>query len=360
MSPRTVLIAAGGTGGHVYPALAVASFLIQQGMHVHWLGTRQGLEFRVVRENNIDLHTIRVVGLRGHGLLRLLAAPVLLLRAWCESLLLLRKLQPQVVLGMGGFVSGPVGIAAWCLRIPFCLHEQNAIAGMTNRLLRPFANTIMQAFPNTFPASNKVHTTGNPVRTEIVAAPTPAERMPQEKSEINVLILGGSLGALTLNQVVPQALALLSPEISLRITHQTGVKHLHTTRESYAQLRLAAEVNDYIENMARAYALADIVICRAGAMTIAELTAVGVGSVLIPFPYAVDDHQAANAKFLTDTGCAVMIRESELTADRLVTVLRELCSNYARLRTMAATCRQLARPEATETVARHCLEVACA
>ncbi len=358
MSPETVMIMAGGTGGHVYPALAVARFLKAQGQTVRWLGTQTGLESRVVPENGFNLNTVNIVGLRGHGLLRLCLSPLLVIRAVIESIRILRRERPSVVLGMGGFVSGPGGLAAWLCRIPLCIHEQNAIAGLTNRLLKPFARVVLQAFPGAFVPGPRVVTSGNPVREEILAVAAPEQRMHMDKPRINLLIIGGSLGALKLNQVVPAALAVLSRDLAFEVRHQTGTRHLDLTRERYADCGVKAEVIDYIEDMAAVYAWADLVVCRAGAMTIAELAAVGVGSILVPFPFAVDDHQTANARYLADAGCAVLLPETELTAERLATALRELCASRERLLSMARTCRGLARPGATAEVARYCLEVA--
>ena len=352
------MIIAGGTGGHVYPALAVARYLLGQGARVDWLGTEHGLEHRVVTEHGIPLHIVRVSGVRGHGLVRLCQAPFMILRALFESVRILRRESPAVVLGMGGFVSGPGGIAAWLLRIPLCIHEQNAIPGLTNRLLRPFARVVMQAFPGTF--GTGVPTPGNPVREDILAVLPPEQRMRPDKTAINILVIGGSLGAARLNRVVPQALATLGNEVQCSVRHQAGPRHLEDTRAAYRECRVEAEVIDFIDDMAGAYAWADLVICRAGAMTIAELAAVGIGSILVPFPYAVDDHQTANARYLSDSGCAVLVPESELDAGKLADVILDLCHSRERLLEMAKTCRGLAKPRATEEVAMLCLEVACA
>lgn len=354
------MIMAGGTGGHVYPALAVARYLRQQGMLVLWLGTRQGLEYKIVPDNEIPLHTVNISGIRGNGFIRLCMAPFLIGRALIESIRIMRRERPAVVLGMGGFVSGPGGIAAWLLGIPLCIHEQNAIAGLTNRLLKPFARVVLQAFPGTFRPQPGVHTPGNPVRDEILSVLPPEQRMQPDKPTINLLIIGGSLGALKLNHVVPAALAKLVNEFSFCIRHQTGARHLEVTRKRYLECKVEADIADFIEDMAGAYAWADLVVCRAGAMTIAELAAVGVGSILVPFPYAVDDHQTANARYLTDSGCAVLLPEADLNAENLATALKELCASREHLLSMARTCRSLARPRATKEVAMHCLEVACA
>lgn len=358
MSRKSIMIMAGGTGGHVYPALAVAKYLLGKELNVQWLGTEQGLEYRIVPENGIPLHIIRISGVRGKGIMRLFLSPFLILRALIESIMILRRESPQVVLGMGGFVSGPGGLAAWLLRIPLCLHEQNAIAGMTNRLLKPFAKIVMQAFPHTFNAKGNLFTTGNPVRHDILSVRPPEERMTQNRQDVKILIIGGSLGALKLNQVVPAALSQLDDRLTVNVRHQTGQQHLQMTLQEYEKHGVEADITDFIDDMAAAYSWADLVVCRAGAMTIAELAAVGVGSILVPFPYAVDDHQAANARYLSDSGCAVLIRESELTPESLAGALKEMCRNHEHLISMAMICRELAKPRATEDVAMHCLEVA--
>ncbi|MCG8324404.1 MAG: undecaprenyldiphospho-muramoylpentapeptide beta-N-acetylglucosaminyltransferase [Thiotrichales bacterium] len=360
MLPESVMILAGGTGGHVYPALAVAACLREQGVRICWVGTRSGLEYRVVPENGFAVQTIRIRGLRGKGLLRWCLAPAQLAAALFESLLIMHREKPAVVLGMGGFVSGPGGVAAWLLRIPLCIHEQNARAGLTNRLLRPLARVVLQAFPDSFAPGDKVHATGNPVRHEILNLEPPEQRLPSHQSDIHLLIIGGSLGALQLNRVVPNALCRLGDEFSFSVRHQTGPGHLTLTREQYETCQVDAEIIDYIKDMAAAYAWADLVVCRAGAMTIAELTAVGIGSILVPFPYAVDDHQTANARFLSENDCAVLISESDLSSATLAQALGELCRSRDRLLAMAKRCRSLARPRATEDVAAYCLEVACA
>ncbi len=357
MSPKRILIMAGGTGGHVYPALAVADSLREQAVQILWLGTSNGLEARVVPENGYTLSTIKVAGLRRKGILRLLLAPLTIAVALMQSIKIIYQFKPDAVLGMGGYISGPGGIAAWILRIPLYIHEQNAIAGLTNRLLSPLATFVMQGFPNTFEAGNRVQTTGNPVRKEIVELSECSKSENDEKKEaICLLVLGGSLGARALNQTVPEAISTLDSESRLQVWHQTGTQHLQQTKEIYKELGLKeARVDAYIDNMANAYEWADLVLCRAGALTLAELCVVGMASVLVPFPYAVDDHQTANAQHLNEAGAAVLVPESELDAGNLATLLGGFCMARSRLKVMAEKARKLAYLKATSQVAEICL-----
>lgn len=361
MRDRPVLIMAGGTGGHVYPALAIADYLHQKGIPLFWLGTGSGLEASVVPEKGYPLFTITISGLRGKGLFKWLQAPVLVTVALIQALIILMRLKPAAVLGMGGFVSGPGGLAAWLMRIPLCIHEQNAIAGLTNRLLAPLARCVMEAFPGTFPSKIRARVTGNPVRSVIYEMPAPEQRIQVEASTpLRVLVLGGSQGARKLNQIVPGMSSLLAPGIRLEIWHQSGSRHYTETEAAYRELNCTARLEPFIENMAAAYAWADIVICRAGALTVAELAAAGAASILVPFPYAVDDHQTANARYLVDAGAAILIQERELDSEKLAALITELYHARQRLVTMAQRARQLARPQATQDVAELCLEVAYA
>ena len=361
MPLRPILIMAGGTGGHVYPALAVADYLKRRGIPLLWLGTNQGLEAQLVPEKGFPLVTINISGLRGKGLMKWIQAPVIVCIALIQALIILVQRKPAVVLGMGGFVSGPGGLAAWLVRIPLCIHEQNAIAGFTNRLLAPLAHTVMEAFPKTFPGKVKAQTTGNPVRAEILEVNTPDKRMKVDNTgAMKILVLGGSQGARTLNKIVPQAIMLLPRDIQLEIRHHTGRNLYAETETLYKELNCIARLEPYIDDMAGAYAWADIVICRAGALTIAELSAVGVASILVPFPFAVDDHQTMNAHYLSEQGGAVLIPEPEFTRENLGRLLSELYHSRARLLTMAREARALAKPKATEQVAELCLGVAYA
>ncbi|MBI2791712.1 MAG: undecaprenyldiphospho-muramoylpentapeptide beta-N-acetylglucosaminyltransferase [Gammaproteobacteria bacterium] len=368
-SPKKIMIMAGGTGGHVMPALAVARVLQELGNEIHWLGTKSGFEAQFVPQAGFPISYIEVKGLRRTTLLSWLMAPLHITKALLQSARILIKERPHVVLSMGGYASGPGALAAWLLGRPLILHEQNAIAGWTNRVLSRFAKKIMVAFPEVFAElARKVVFTGNPVRQEILNLnqrnPHPQEEREQEEEnkkegKINLLILGGSQGASILNQTVPEALALLPEEKRPHVWHQTGKNHLETTKANYAQRKIEAEVSDFIQDMAAAYAWADVVICRSGALTVAEIATVGVASILIPFPYAVDDHQTFNAKYLSSQGGAFLLAQSSLSAASLSALLLDLINNPVKRRVMAKACLQLAKPNATYDVAEHCLEVSC-
>ena len=317
MRDKNILIMAGGTGGHVYPALAVADSLKEKGFNLFWLGTDKGLESHLVPGRGYPLLKINVTGIRGKGVVRLILTPFMLIIALLQAISIMMKIKPAVVLGMGGFASGPGGIAAWLMRIPLLIHEQNAIAGLTNRLLAPFAVSVMSAFPGVFNPSDKLTVTGNPVRDDIINITEPGKRFSERGKEyFRILVVGGSLGALRLNQVLPEAFSTLD-NCQIEVKHQCGEKHLAVTKKIYAELNVKAEVLPFIEDMASTYAWADIVICRAGALTIAELAACGVGSILIPFPYAVDDHQTENAKYLSTKGAAILLQEAHLSVEKI-------------------------------------------
>lgn len=351
------MIMAGGTGGHVYPALAVADYLRGKDIALYWLGTRAGLESEVVPRHGITLYTVRVSGLRGKGWLGWVLAPVNLIVALAQALKVMLRCRPSAVLGMGGFASGPGGVAAFCLRVPVLIHEQNAIAGLTNRLLFPLARTVMQGFPGTF-SGVRVRTTGNPVRNDILQLPAPRERLGERRDQpLRLLVLGGSLGALILNQVLPPALARLAKQAPVSVRHQTGPRHLEMTRARYAELGLESSgVVPYIDDMAAAYAWADLILCRAGALTVSEIAVAGVASILVPFPYAVDDHQTANARHLVDDGAALLLPQTELDSERLADLLLELHADRQRLLRMAIAARDCGRPQATREVGELCLE----
>jgi len=353
-----VMIMAGGTGGHVFPALAVADELRRRGVEVVWLGTRRGLESRVVPDAGIPLEWLRVSGLRGRGLGGWLRAPAVLLVAVSHAVRLLRRYRPRAVLGMGGYVAGPGAVAAWLLRRPLLIHEQNAIAGMTNRFLARLAGRVMIGFDGAFPASGKVVFTGNPVRREVTGVPEPGQRLAGRKGPVRLLVVGGSLGALALNQQVPAALARMPADQRPEVLHQSGERTIETAREAYEQGGVEARVVAFIEDMTAAYGWADLVVCRAGALTVAELAAVGVASVLVPFPHAVDDHQTANARYLADAGAAVLIQQRDLTPERLARELEVLVGDRPRLLAMAERARALGRPDAARRVADLCLEAA--
>jgi UDP-N-acetylglucosamine--N-acetylmuramyl-(pentapeptide) pyrophosphoryl-undecaprenol N-acetylglucosamine transferase len=354
---RPVLIMAGGTGGHVFPALALARLLRARSREVIWLGTRRGLEARVVPAEDIPMEWLTVGGLRGKGLATMLVAPWQLLRALWQALSIMRRLRPAVVVGMGGFVTGPGGVAAWLCRRPLLIHEQNAIAGYSNRCLAPLAREVLTAFPSAFARLRKARLIGNPVRSDIAALPVPAQRFAGRDGAIRLLVVGGSLGAMRLNQNVPGALELMARETAARfeVRHQTGEKHLDATRAAYAASGVAADVSAFINDMAAALGWADLVICRAGALTIAELAAAGVGAVLVPYPHAVDDHQTHNAAFLVDAGAARLLADASVTPHALARELRELCANRAVLLAMAEAARRVASPDAAARLLDACL-----
>lgn len=329
-----IMIMAGGTGGHVFPALAVAQQLREQGHSVTWMGAPNSFESQRVPEAGFAIETITVAGVRGKGAATLLTAPWAIARAVWQARAILAKVKPQVVLGMGGFAAGPGGLAAWLSRIPLVIHEQNAAAGLTNRLLARLAHSTLQAFPNTLPGASTV---GNPVRDGFMALPSPELRQ-RPTGRTRLLIVGGSQGARALNQWVPKALAQLPPQDRPQVLHQAG-RTLPVAEAAYAEAGVAAEVTAFISDMPAAYGSADMVICRAGASTIAELCAAGVPSILVPFPAAVDDHQTANARYLSDSQAAVLMPEAELTADRLAGEILRLCNHREQRVAMADAAR---------------------
>ncbi|MCQ4346033.1 undecaprenyldiphospho-muramoylpentapeptide beta-N-acetylglucosaminyltransferase [Pseudomonas stutzeri] len=350
-----VLIMAGGTGGHVFPALACAREFQARGYQVHWLGTPRGIENELVPQAGLPLHRIEMSGLRGKGLLSLAKAPFLLGRALWQARRVLRELEPVCVLGMGGFVTGPGGWAARLAGIPLVIHEQNAVAGTANRALAPFAARVCEAFPDTFAPSARRRTTGNPVRTELFLA-EPRQSLPGRP--VRLLVLGGSLGAEPLNKLLPAALAQVPAERRPEVRHQAGRQHAEVTRERYREAGVAAEVLPFIADMAAAYAWADLVICRAGALTVSELAAAGLPSLLIPLPHAIDDHQTRNAEYLAGAGAAVLLPQHATDAAALAAQLTEVLMHSEKLAAMGAIARRLAKPDATRAVVDICLEVA--
>ncbi|MCB1776841.1 MAG: undecaprenyldiphospho-muramoylpentapeptide beta-N-acetylglucosaminyltransferase [Candidatus Competibacteraceae bacterium] len=351
-----ILIMAGGTGGHVFPALAVAERLRMHGARVTWMGARRGLEATLVPKAGIPMEWIEVAGIRGKGLRQRLLMPVMLGRALWQAGGILRRLRPAVVLGMGGFASGPGGLMARLLGIPLIVHEQNAIAGLTNRWLARMASQVFEAFPGTFPAVRQAVAVGNPVRESIAKLAKPAERFAGREGRRRLLVLGGSQGALALNQRVPQALALLREDERPEVWHQAGGRLHEAAEMAYREAGINVRLTPFIEDMAEAYGWADLALCRAGALTIAELAAAGIGAVLVPFPFAVDDHQTANARFLEKEDAALIVQQAELTAEQLATLLRELLSDRDRLLQMAEAARRLAKVDAAEQVALACLQ----
>ena len=361
MNARTALLMAGGTGGHIFPALAVATRLRSRGWRVIWLGTRRGLESRLVPPHGIDIEWLSVAGLRGKGLPGLLAALPRLALAVFQAVRAVRRRRPDVVVGFGGFVAFPGGLAASLLRRPLVIHEQNSIAGLTNRLLALFAREVLAGFPDAFrnrgqnllarllPAPHKTTWTGNPVRSDLASIAPPGERFAGRAGALRILVVGGSQGARALNVTVPAAIALLPPDQRPRVVHQSGPKLHAEMRDAYAGLGIDAQVFPFIDDMASALADADLVICRSGALTVAELSAVGVASLLVPFPAAVDDHQTHNAQFLVDAGAAQLLPQSAFDATSLAQRLAGL--DRVKLLAMALAARQLARPAAADHVA---------
>jgi UDP-N-acetylglucosamine--N-acetylmuramyl-(pentapeptide) pyrophosphoryl-undecaprenol N-acetylglucosamine transferase len=346
---------AGGTGGHIFPGLAVAEVLRAQGVAVAWLGAAGGMETRVVPMHGIELHTIAVGGLRGKGLKTRLLAPLMLARALFASLAVLRRVRPRSVLSMGGYVAGPGGVAARLTGTPLLVHEQNRVAGYTNRKLASFARRVLAGFADALPNGEWV---GNPVRASIAGLPRPAERFAARTGRPHLLVLGGSLGARALNLALPQALAQIPAEQRPLVRHQCGNRGLDEARAAYAQAGVEAELVPFIEDMAAAYGWADLAVCRAGALTIAELTAAGLGAVLVPFPHAVDDHQTGNAQALVETGAAELIQERDLDVQKLAQRLAALLADRRHLTAMAEAARTQAKPDAADTIARACMEVA--
>jgi len=358
MSAAPVMILAGGTGGHVFPALAVAEALDERAVPVIWMGTAVGLESRVVPAAGLRLEALEVRGLRGKGRLGWLRAPLMLARALWQALRVLRHHRPRAVLGMGGYVAGPGAVAAWLLRRPLVIHEQNAIPGFTNRCLARLAQVVLTGFDRPFPGAPRARFVGNPVRRAIAALPPPQARAGERAGPLRLLVIGGSLGARTLNRVVPEALGRLPEDARPTVRHQAGERTLDVARAAYRAEGVAAQVDAFIDDMAEAYGWADLVVCRAGALTVSELAAVGVAAVFVPFPHAVDDHQSANAAFLVEAGAAEMIRESALDAGSLADVLARLLGDRGALLAMGVRGRALGRPQAAAVVADSCLEVA--
>ena len=360
LSSMRVMIMAGGTGGHVFPALAVAKILKQQQVCIAWLGTRKGIESDLIPQQDIELHYLNVEGLRGRGLLALCRAPFKLLSSIIQACSALAKFKPSVVLGMGGFVSGPGAVAAKLKGIPLVIHEQNSVAGTTNKLSANIATRVMQGFPNTFEQGEYC---GNPVRYEIEAIKPPVERFANRQGAMRLLVLGGSRGALSINQLIPQALAKIDPQQRPEILHQVGVQHLQNTQAIYqAQgLDIASEniqVVPFIDHMQEAYEWADFVICRSGALTVAELTSVGLGALLIPFPFAIDDHQTTNGEWLVNAQAALMMQQRDLTAEKLADHIVSLGNNPEQRLAMANNARSLAKNGAAKRVSEVCMEVA--
>lgn len=359
MSAAPVLIMAGGTGGHIFPGIAVAQELRARNIPVLWLGSMEGLETRLVPQAGLTIETISISGVRGKGVLALLGAPLRIVRAITAAWKILRRVRPRSALALGGFASGPGGIAAWFSGVPLIVHEQNSIPGVTNRILARFAKKLLCGFKGAFARGEWV---GNPVRREIAATPAPAERAQVSAGPLKLLVLGGSQGAYGLNVVLPQLLQRMPAAERPQVRHQSGPKHLAKTTRIYEAAGVDAQVDAFIDDMAAAYRWADLVVCRAGALTLAELCAVGVPSILVPFPSAVDDHQTHNAKALVDNGAARLVAEGEQFAERLGAALADVIAGSgddrrARLLAMANAARSLAKPDAAARIADACLGV---
>lgn len=353
---RTIMIMAGGTGGHIFPALSVAEYLRGQGWNVVWLGSRNGMEARVVPAEGYAMAWIRFSGLRGKGWLRKVLLPLNLLIAFWQSARAIFRHRPDVVLGMGGYVAFPGGMMASFLNRPLVIHEQNSVAGLANRALAKLADRVLAAFPEAFGPSTAVIWTGNPVRSDIAALAVPEARYASHSGRLRMLVIGGSLGASVLNEILPQALAQLAEDVRPQVTHQSGAAHIEVLRENYRRAGVVAELVPFIDDMAARYAAADLIVCRAGASTVSELAAVGVASVLVPYPHAVDDHQTRNARYLAERGAAVLIPQYEFTPGKLA----ELIGKFTRdkLLVMAQAARAAGKPEATRAVAQVCMELA--
>ncbi|NOQ89273.1 MAG: undecaprenyldiphospho-muramoylpentapeptide beta-N-acetylglucosaminyltransferase [Gammaproteobacteria bacterium] len=351
MDVRPVLIMAGGTGGHVFPALAVADELRSRGIPVVWLGTKAGIESRLVPQAGYPIEWMSITGLRGKNTLTLLLAPVRIAMACWQALAVLLRIKPCAVLGMGGFASGPGGLMAWLIRKPLLVHEQNAIAGMTNSILARFADVVLQAFPGVF---KNAKTTGNPVRQSICEIEDPESRFSQQQRKLRLLVVGGSLGAVKLNEIIPSALAEINKDERPEVIHQTGIKNIESAKAYYSDADVEAKVEAFIEDMPAAYEWADLVICRAGAMTVFELAAAGIASILVPYPHAVDDHQTQNAFYLEKSGAAIIKQQNELSADWLAGVISDFSRNRKKLLEMAVATRKLAIPGSAKTIADAC------
>lgn len=352
-SVRPILIMAGGTGGHVFPAMAVADELRAKGVPVIWLGTKAGIEARLVPQAGYPIEWLNISGWRGKGILSLLLAPAKLIMACVQAGRIILRKKPCAVLGMGGFASGPGGLMAWLMRKPLLIHEQNAIAGLTNRLLSRLASEVLEAFPKAL--GKKAHYVGNPVRKNIIALASPEKRLAHREGALRLLVVGGSLGAVRLNELVPEALSKIEFAARPEVRHQTGLKNHQAAHALYKKFNVDGRVDDFIDDMAEAYEWADVVICRAGAMTVFELAAAGVASILVPYPYAVDDHQTANADYLVSVDAAIVRQQKDIDAQWLHATIVELMQQRNKILNMAKAARSQAKPNAASEVAERCM-----
>lgn len=353
--PKTILLMAGGTGGHIFPALAVAQSLRERGHQVVWLGSENSMEARLVPQYEIELHTVAMKGLRGNGLKRKLAMPMMVYKAVQSVKKLLRERKIDAVVGFGGFVTFPGGLAAKLSGIPIVVHEQNAVAGMANKQLAKWAARLLYAFPEAFPNADKTGWVGNPVRADIAALPEPQTRFAERSGSLNMTVIGGSLGARAFNELLPQALSLLPENQCPNVIHQTGRGNLAAVQADYAQRGLAVQCVEFIDDMTAVYRDSDILLCRAGALTVAELAAAGLGALLVPFPHAVDDHQTANARYFVATQAGLLLPQAQLQPENLADILaqltREQCQQWAQ------NARTLAMPDSADKVADAVLQV---
>lgn len=352
MNKKTLLVMAGGTGGHIMPGLAVADHFKSQGWRVVWMGNPDGMEARLVPQRDYEMAWVRFTALRGKGVVRKLLLPFNLLRGFWQSLREIKRIQPDVVLGMGGFITFPGGMMAVWKNVPLALHEQNSVAGLANRVLARVADLVLTGFPNVMETGDWI---GNPVRAEIARLPAPAARYAGRQGPLRLLVVGGSLGALPLNEALPKALALIPQDKRPEVVHQSGEKHLAKLQSGYAAAGVRANCVAFVTDMAGAYEWADLVVCRAGALTVAELAAAGVASILVPLPHAVDDHQTGNARFLSNAGAAILLPQTELSPERLALVAD---MSREQLLQMAEKARALAKPDATAAVAQACMSLA--
>ena len=359
MTAGPIMIMAGGTGGHVFPGLAVAAELRARHGEVVWLGTQRGLEARLVPQHGIDIEWISIAGLRGRGFIAWISAPVRIVAAVFQALAAMRRRRPAAVLGLGGFVSGPGGVAAWLARKPLLIHEQNSVAGTTNRWLAPLATRVFEAFPGSFPSRVNAELVGNPVRGSLASLDSPRQRLEERRNERRrVFVIGGSQGARVLNETLPQALALLPAAVRPEVWHQAGSNGIDAARAAYAAAGVEARVDAFIDDIASAYRWADLVVARAGALTVTELTMIGVGAILVPLPTAIDDHQTHNAGHFVNRGGGVLLPQRDLTPASLAKELTRCLSDFAGLVTMAEAARSQAIRAAAERLAVACLEAA--
>ena len=375
-SNKKILIMAGGTGGHIFPALSIAKYFLEQGIKVEWLGTKMGLEAKVIGETDIPIHFISISGLRGKSVFKKLLSPLFICLAILQAMVKILLIKPNCVLGMGGFVTGPGGVAARLLGKKVLIHEQNAIAGLTNQLLFPLSTVVMEAFPGAFERKQEITTNnllrafikadkavcvGNPVRKEILDCPEPMERFSvNESAKLKIMIVGGSLGAIAINNVIPAMLSLLPKAERPEVLHQCGKKNIQETLAVYSKLGVEMNqdisVQPFIDDMAKAYCWADVVICRSGAITVSELASVGVASVLIPYPYAVDDHQTENAKVLEQLGAAWVINQDDLSPEKLLSIVEMFMNNKSMALTKALAAKNGQQIDATKQAAKICME----